>query len=50
MKFTLHNITEKQVTYVSLVLKDSDMKLENISSLIRIRIADGQETDSSKVV
>ena len=39
----------KQVTDVSLVLKDSDMDSENLSSLIRLSVSDGQKTDSSKV-
>ena len=29
LKFTLHNITAKKVTDLSLVLKDSDMESEN---------------------
>ena len=41
---------QKQVTDVSLVLKDSDMDSENLSSLIRLYVSDGQKTDSSKVV
>ena len=41
---------QKQVTDVSLVLKDSDMDSENLSSLILISVSDGQKTDSSKVV
>ena len=41
---------QKQVTDVSLVLKDSDIDSENLSSLIRISVSDGQKTDSSKVV
>ena len=41
---------KKQVTDVSLVLKDSDMDSENLSSLIRLSVSDGQKTDSSKVV
>ena len=41
---------QKQVTRVSLVLKDSDMDSENLSSLIRLSVSDGQKTDSSKVV
>ena len=41
---------QKQVTDVSLVLKDSDMDSENLSSLIRLSASDGQKTDSSKVV
>ena len=43
-------LTQKQVTDVSLVLKDSDMDSENLSSLIRLSVSDGQKTDSSKVV
>ena len=41
---------QKQVTDVSLVLKDSDMDSENLSSLIRLSVSVGQKTDSSKVV
>ena len=41
---------QKQVTHVSLVLKDSDMDSENLSSLIRLSVSDDQKTDSSKVV
>ena len=41
---------QKQVTDVSLVLMDSDMDSENLSSLIRLSVSDGQKTDSSKVV
>ena len=41
---------QKQVTNVSLVLKDSDMDSENLSSLIRLSVSDGQKIDSSKVV
>ena len=41
---------QKQVTDVSLVLKDSDMDSENLSSLIRLSVSDDQKTDSSKVV
>ena len=41
---------QKQVTDVSLVLKDSDMDSENLNSLIRLSVTDGQKTDSSKVV
>ena len=37
---------QKQVTDVSLVLKDSDMGSENLSSLIRLSVSDGQKTDS----
>ena len=32
---------QKQVTYASLVLKDSDMDSENLSSLIRLSVSDG---------
>ena len=42
--------TQKQVTDVSLVLNDSDRESENLSSLIRLHISDGQKTDSSKGV
>ena len=38
---------QKQVTDV---IKDSDMDSENLSSLIRLSVSDGQKTDSSKVV
>ena len=41
---------QKQVTDVSLVLKDSDMDSENLSSLIRLSVSDGQKIDSSKGV
>ena len=41
---------QKQVTNVSLVLKDSDIDSENLRSLIRLSVSDGQKTDSSKVV
>ena len=41
---------QKQVTDVSLVLKDSDMDSENLSSLIWLSVSDDQKTDSSKVV
>ena len=41
---------QKQVTHVSLVLKDSDMDSENLSSLIRLSVSDGQKTASSKVI
>ena len=40
----------KQVTDVSLVLQDSDMESENLSSLIRLSVSDSQKTDSSKDV
>ena len=41
---------QKRVTDVSLVLKDCDMDSENLRSLIRLSVSDGQKTDSSKVV
>ena len=41
---------QKQITDVSLLLKDSDMDSENLSSLIWLSVSDGQKTDSSKVV
>ena len=41
---------QKQVTDVSLVLKDSDMDSDNLSSLIGLSVSDGQNTDSSKDV
>ena len=34
---------------VSFVLKDSDTESENLSSLIRLSVSDGQKTDNSKV-
>ena len=40
--------SQKQETDVSLVLKDMDS--ENLSSLIRLSVSDGQKTDSSQVV
>ena len=43
-------LPQKQVTDVSLIFKDSDMDSENLSSLIRLSVSDGQKTDSSKVV
>ena len=42
--------SQKMVTDVSLVLKDSDMDSENLSSSIRLSVSDGQKTDSSKVL
>ena len=41
---------QKQVTDVSLVLKDIDMDSENLSSLIRLSVSDGRKTESSKVI
>ena len=48
----LLNVTspQKQITDVSLVLKDSDMDSENLISQIWFSVSDGQKTDSSKVV
>ena len=43
-------VTQKQVTDVSLVLKESDTESENLSSLIPLSVSDSQKTDSSKVV
>ena len=50
LQITLRYVAAKQVTDVSLVLKDSDMDSENLSSLIWLSVSDGQKTDSSKVV
>ena len=41
LKFILCNLAAKQVTHVSLVLKDSDMKSENLISLIWLSVSDG---------
>ena len=41
---------QKQVTDVSLVLKDSDMESGNLISLIRVSVSESQKTDSSKDV
>ena len=41
---------QKQVTDVSLVLKDSDLDSVNLSLLIQLSVSDGQKTDSPKVV
>ena len=46
----LCNLAAKQVTHVSLVLKDSDMKSENFISLIWLSVSDGSKTDSSNIV
>ena len=43
-------LPQKPVTDVSLVLKDSDMDSENLSSLFLLSVSDGKKTDSSKVV
>ena len=46
-KLTLCNIaTKKQLTDVSLVLKDSDTESENLNLLIWLSVSDGQKTDS----
>ena len=50
LKFTLRKVAAKQVTDVSLVLKDSDTESENLSSLIRLSVSDGQKTDSLNIV
>ena len=50
LKFTLCNVAAKQVTYVSLVFKDSDTESENLSLLIRLSVSDSQKTESSKDV
>ena len=50
LQFTLRNIPAKAGTNVSLILKDSDMDSENLSTLIRLSVSDSQKTDSSKVV
>ena len=44
LQFTYVTWTQKQVTDVSLVLKDSDIGSENLSSLIRLSVSDGQKT------
>ena len=41
---------QKQLTDISLLLKASDTISENLSSLIRLSVSDGQKTDCSKVV
>ena len=50
LKFTLRNVPAKQVTDVSLALKDTDTDSENLSLLIRLSVSDSQKTDSSNVV
>ena len=50
LKFNYVMSPQKQVADVSLVLKDSDMDSENLSSLIRLSVTYGQKADSSKVV
>ena len=41
---------QKQVTDVSLVLKDSDKESENLSLLIRLSVSDSLKTHSPKDV
>ena len=41
---------KKQVTDVSIVLKNSFTESENLSLLVRLSVSDGQKTNSSKVV
>ena len=41
---------QERVTDVSLVLKDSDMESESLSSLIRLSISESQKTHSPKDV
>ena len=48
LKSTYITSPQKQVTDVSLVLKDSDTESENLSSSIRLSVSDSQKTDSSK--
>ena len=50
LKFTLSYVAAKQVTDVSLVLKDSDKDSENLSSFIRLSVSDGQKTGSLNVL
>ena len=50
LKFHLRNVVSKQVTDISLILKDSDMESENLSSLIWLSVSDGQKTDRSNDV
>ena len=40
-------LPQKQITEVSLVFKDSDMESENLGSLIRLSLSNGQKTDCS---
>ena len=44
--FILRHVAAKQVTDVSLDLKDSYTESENLSSLIRLSVSDDQKTDS----
>ena len=41
---------KKQVTDISLLLKDSDTESENLSFLIRLSVSDSQKIDGSKDV
>ena len=50
LKFSIRNVAAKKVIDLSLVLKDSDMDSENLSSLIWFSLSDGQKTDSSKLL
>ena len=50
LQFTLRNVDAKAGNRRSLILKDSDMDSENLNSLIRLSVSDGQKTDSSKVI
>ena len=45
-------LPQKQVTVISLVLKDSSTESENLSSLLWLSVSDGQneKADSSKEV
>ena len=43
-------LLQKQVANISLFLNDSDPESENLSSLMRLAVSDGQKTDSSKIV
>ena len=49
---SMHEIVSllKQVTNVSLALKDSDTESENLSLLIQLSVSDDQKTDSLNVV
>ena len=49
-KFTLRNVTAKQETDVSLLLKDGDIESENLSSLILLSVSMSQKTDTSTEV
>ena len=50
LRLILRNVAAKQVTDVGLVLKDSNMESENLSSFIRLSVSDGQKTVISKNV